>query len=396
MSKKDWNVEEVINWMSLEGRLIPDPKAFLEATVRRIVDAGAPLWRMRLGCRTIHPQIAAWSVIWSTDMPRAVEHNADHGFREHDEYIGSPVAHVVDTGTLFRKKLVGLVEDRDHRLLFELAADGATDYLALPVKFSVGPDSYMTAVSNREGGFDDVDIAKLTRLVSFIAPIFEVFATRRIAATLLNTYVGRRTGERVLSGQVRRGDGEIIHAVIWFSDLREFTLLTESLPPKDLLALLNTYFELVSAAVTARGGEVLRFIGDAMLIVFPVSKSITVDVACVAAVDAAADAFASMATVNMRRARSGLPEIRFGVGLHKGDVIYGNVGAPDRLDFTVMGPAVNRTARLESLTKKVGRPLLMSADVAKVIPIKSTSLGFHEMRGIIEPQEVFAPDFDDE
>jgi len=154
--------------------------------------------------------------------------------------------------------------------------------------------------------------------------------------------------------------------------------------------MLNAYFEHVDAAVTPRGGEILRFIGDAMLIVFPAQTRREIDAACRAAVDAALDAFANLATLNHRRHRAGEPQIRFGVGLNVGEVIYGNVGAPDRLDFTVMGPAVNRTARLEGLTKTLGVPLLMSAEFAAHLDVPLRSLGAQQMKGVPRAQEVFA------
>ena len=389
MRNKEWNIEKVIGWLFRSGRLISDPKKFVEDLGRQLIQCGAPLWRIRLGCRTIHPQIAAWSVIWASDMAHAIERSAGHSYKENDAYVGSPMAHVIHTGTAFRRRLTDLDEEDDHQLLFELQSEGGTDYLALPLVFSDGLTSTMIVVSNSETGFSDSDVSNFTELVEFIAPVFEVFATRRIAGALLDTYVGRRTGERVLSGQIKRGDGEIIHAAIWFSDLRDFTPLTETLKPQDLIALLNSYFESVTAAVTARGGEVLRFIGDAMLIVFPVGESSSLEDACSAAVDAVTDAFDSLATLNFRRARSNLPTINFGVGLHVGEVIYGNVGAPDRLDFTVMGPAVNRTARLESLTKEAGCSLLMSSDFARAIAQDTVSRGFHTVKGLAEPLEVF-------
>ena len=323
-------------------------------------------------------------------MAVATERVATHGYTDRDTYIGSPMAHVTETGTPFRRRLSDLDEERDHRLMFELASKGATDYLALPLTFSDGSISNLVVVSDARDGFCESDVSKFTELVPFIAPVFEVFATRMLARTLLDTYVGPRTGQRVLSGQIRRGDGEIIHAAIWISDLRDFTPLTETLEPKDLLALLNSYFEAVAAAVTARGGEILSFIGDAMLVVFPVTQSISPSHACSAAVDAVTDAFTGLAATNMRRTRSNLPAINFGVGLHLGEVIYGNVGAPDRLDFTVMGPAVNRTARLESLTKQLGSPLLMSGEVASSISQETISLGFHNLKGVAEQQEVYA------
>ena len=154
--------------------------------------------------------------------------------------------------------------------------------------------------------------------------------------------------------------------------------------------MLNAYFETLASAVTAQGGDILRFIGDAMLIVFPVGMASSVDAACRSALDAALDAFAGIATVNHRRRRHGEPEIRFGVGLNVGEVMYGNVGAPDRLDFTVMGPAVNRTARLETLTKDLGVPLLMSGAFAAQLDRRARSLGFHRMKGVADEQEVFA------
>jgi adenylate cyclase len=183
--------------------------------------------------------------------------------------------------------------------------------------------------------------------------------------TLLDTYIGHRAGGKVLDGLIKRGDGETIDAVIWYCDLRDYTLLTETLAPDELLAMLNTYFEFISAAVSEHGGEVLRFIGDAMLIVFPVDSNVDIRHTCKLVLDAAIDILRDLKNFNQQRQQQGYPEIRFGIGLHIGHVIYGNVGAPDRLDFTVMGAAVNRTARLEELTKKVGVPLLLSAEFAE-------------------------------
>lgn len=385
-----WSLETVVAWLAREGRKIAEPALFVEALGLELIDIGAPVMRLRVGCQTIHPQIAAWSVGWQRGTPGADEFRASHGITERDTYRGSPVEHLHKTGRPFRRRLVDLEEGRDHLLLHELAAEGGTDYLALPLVFSDGQINFFTLVTDGAPGFADADIEKFTRLVDHAAPILEVYTTRRIAQALLDTYVGRRTGERVLKGQIKRGDGEVIEAALWFSDLRDFTPLTENLEPKRLLAMLNAYFETVAAAVTARGGEVLRFIGDAMLIVFPIGPGTDKAAACVAAVDAAIDAFDSVAAVNSRRRRAGEPPIRFGVGLDTGTVIYGNVGAADRLDFTVMGPAVNRTARLEALTKELGRALLMSADVAGVVASPTESLGRHRMKGVAAEQEVFA------
>ena len=205
----------------------------------------------------------------------------------------------------------------------------------------------------------------------------------------MNTYVGQGTGRKILNGMIQRGDADLINAALWFSDLRNFTHLTETLPARQLLDMLNDYFEFVSAAVSARGGEILRFIGDAMLIVFPIDENTSHQAACNAAIDAALDACNTLAALNHRRQRHAQPPIEFGVGLNVGEVIYGNVGAPDRLDFTVMGPAVNRTARLESLTKSLDTNILFSREFADLIDAPTQDLGDHAMKGIDGLQKVF-------
>jgi len=191
---------------------------------------------------------------------------------------------------------------------------------------------------------------------------------------------------------IKRGDADVINAALWFSDLREFTHLTETLPTDQVIELLNEYFEFIAAAVTSRGGEILRFIGDAMLIVFPIDAKVTKKAACIAALESARDAQQTLAALNHQRRRHLQPEIIFGVGLNVGEVIYGNVGAPDRLDFTVMGPAVNRTARLESLTKIIGESILVSKDFSDQVDCPMHYFGEHKMKGIAKPQMVFAPD----
>ena len=385
-----WKMDTVVAWLFRDARTISDGNKFIEQLGRQLIESGAPVWRLRLGCRIIHPQFGGLSFTWSDDLEHAVEFQPKHGFQDNSIYIGSPFQYVTDTGQSFRRRTHELVEGKDHQLLFDLATENVTDYLAIPMRMSDGNTANFVSASKLDRGFTDDDIAQLEELALFLAPVFEIIVMRRLASTILNTYVGRRTGERVLSGQIHRGDGELIHSAIWFSDLRDFTPLTESLEPQALLDLLNAYFEIIYTAVISRGGEVLRFIGDAMLIVFPVDEMVSPNQACEAALDAAQDAFGELAILNVQRKQTGQPSIRFGVGLHLGEVIYGNVGAPDRLDFTVMGPAVNRTARLESLTKDLGSFLLMSSDFAEIVGKETRSLGHHSMKGVAEKQEVFA------
>ena len=256
--------------------------------------------------------------------------------------------------------------------------------------FSGGLGSALILSTKVARGFSHADIEKFRKLRLYLSPVIEVHSLRHLTKSLLNTYVGKRTGDKVLAGMIQRGDADIINAALWFSDLRNFTELTETLPAQQVLQMLNDYFEFVAAAVTARGGEILRFIGDAMLIVFPIDDDMCPQTASNAAIDSAIDAHNTLASLNHQRRRHGQAEINFGVGLNVGEVVYGNVGSPDRLDFTVMGPAVNRTARLESLTKTLDCNILFSRQFAELINIESQSLGMHEMKGIAEPQAVYA------
>ncbi|MFT5220042.1 MAG: adenylate cyclase, partial [Gammaproteobacteria bacterium] len=304
-------------------------------------------------------------------------------------YIGSPLNQLFDTGKRVRQRLDRLPADA-HLAFAELVPDGYIDYLAMPVYFGEVLGCGLIVVTKKATGFSKADIEGFRLLRTYLAPVLEVYALRYQMHSLLDTYVGRRTGEKILSGMVKRGDADSIFSALWFSDLREFTHLSEILSTDKMLTLLNQYFEIVSASVTAQGGEILRFIGDAMLIVFPIDEKVTRKQACQAAINAALDAQSTLATLNHQRRRHGEPEIHFGVGLNIGEVIYGNVGALDRLDFTVMGRAVNRTARFESLTKTLDRNILFSREFAELIDAPTCFMGEHQLKGIANPQAVYA------
>ncbi len=379
-----WALGDVITWLVTQGCRIGEPTRFVDALCRRLVDAGAPLCRVRVTFHTIHPQVAACAFTWvrghdSTEF--CLLHNSEAA----EEFLDT-------TARLSRDEALRPSRYLEHLdpELSEMTAGGGIDYVVLPMMFSTGLTDAFIVATDSANGYSSSDIVKFDALAAFLCPVLEVISTRRVARTLLDTYLGHRTGGKVLDGLVKRGDGETIRAALWFSDLRDFTLLTETLAPEAVLSMLNSYFELVADAVAKRGGEVLRFIGDAMLIVFPAEAiDDDIDRTCEAALEAAIDSFDSLETMNRQRAEAGEPLIRFGVGLHVGEVIYGNVGAPERLDFTVMGPAVNRAARLEDLTREVGRALLMSGDFAARVGRPLRSLGRYEMKGVVNPQEIF-------
>ena len=385
----DWSLQPVIEWLFSSGCMMKDDTKFVHELAHQLIACGAPIDQLRITMRTLNPEIIGASSFWlkSTDLSHHME--TQRLVSETDRYIGSPMKQLYDTGESIWQRLVELPETA-HRAYTELAEDGFTDYLALPVMTAEGISAAIIISTKDSEGFSEHDVKSFHIIRDYMVPIIEVQSLRHLSKSLMNTYVGRRTGEKVLAGMIKRGDADIINAALWFSDLRNFTHITETLAAEQVIGMLNEYFEFVAAAVTAQGGEILRFIGDAMLIVFPIDDKQSRQIACKAAIDAAIDAQSTLASLNHRRRRHGQPEIEFGVGLNVGEVIYGNVGAPDRLDFTVMGPAVNRTARLESLTKELERKILFSKEFADLIDEPVQSLGKHVMKGIAEPQAVFA------
>lgn len=217
------------------------------------------------------------------------------------------------------------------------------------------------------------------------------------AQELLYTYLGKRTGERVLSGLVNRGEGEKIHAVIWYCDLRNSTSLAESMPLESFLGILNDFFDCMAGAVLDHGGEILRFIGDAALAIFPISGTskslreacIPTEGACERALAAARDARSRIETLNKQRRDRGELPLGFGLGLHVGEVMYGNIGIPERLEFTVIGPAANEAAHLEALCKELDRSILISWEFPRCFPDQMRSLGLHRLHGVSTPKEIF-------
>jgi len=376
-----WAVEPVTDWLLREGRLLGDGNDFTEELGQRLVAAGAPVCRIRLAVRTLHPLFTGWSSVWSADG--RVERNvtAPHGLEQRPTYTGSPLAEVIRTGETFRRDL-GDLDGTDHAVLHELAADGATDYFAVPMRFLSGRGAIIALVTDRPRGFDDADIARFEQLAATMGPIVDAAAAHNLARNIATAYIGPRSGARVLDGQIERGDIETLRAAIWYSDLRGWSRLANELPAAKAVALANDYFELVDGAIVEHGGEVLKLIGDAVLAIFPVETDN--GQACRAALDAAIEA--------QRRRIAAESRFTFGVGLHLGELVYGNVGSPTRLDFTVMGQAVNLTARIEGLTRPLDRPIILSEDFAKTCARPCNDLGTHDVAGWDAPVRVFSPE----
>ncbi len=362
------------------ARTVNTPQDVLAELCDRLAACGLPLHRVAVFVRTLHPDIMGRRFLWRPGQDVEVRARS-YDLLGTDTYRRSPMPRVFETGEPIRRRLEDPACPRDYIVLDELHAEGVTDYLIQPLPFTNGEVHAVSWTTTRPGGFTADDLATLEAVRLPLARLAEICALRRVAATLLNTYVGRGSGERILSGQIRRGDIERIHAVILLSDLRGFTGLSDTRPGAEVIEVLNRYFDCLVPPIEAHGGEILKFIGDGVLAIFPVEQG--ADAACQEALQAVAEAWAALVAADSM--------LRYGIALHLGDVLYGNIGSAARLDFTAIGPAVNLTARLETLARDLGRDLVVSAEFAAHCPEAVSSLGSFELRGFREPQEVFTP-----
>ena len=387
----------LVDWLAHEGWDLTDPEDLIPRLAAVMVENGIPLYRVRVTLRTLHPQVVGTSYGWERATGVVETTTQPHSIVDTGTYRNSPYAPIFEGAGAIRRRLEGPDAEIDFPVLEELRDAGATDYVALPLLFSDGQINAITIAADRPGGFTGHELGQMYETLPILARRFELSAMRHTARTLLDTYLGPQTGERVLNGLIKRGDGEDIHAVIWFCDLRGSTPLANSMSRREFLDLLNDFFDCMAGAVLDHGGEVLRFIGDAALAIFPTGVSshgvdrgcCTNEEACHRAIEAAVDARQRIDDLNRRRAGEGKPPLEFGIGLHMGEVTYGNIGVPGRLEFMVVGAAANEAARLEGLTKSLGRSILVSAEFTACHAKELVSLGRHEMRGIDGPREIF-------
>ncbi|MGD9536112.1 MAG: adenylate/guanylate cyclase domain-containing protein [Alphaproteobacteria bacterium] len=356
----------------------------------RLRDAGLPIARFVLSQPTLHPELRAVAYNWTEAKPAMVELRLPHGVETTQIYLNSPTRLIYDGADMVRRRLEG-DEEPPFPILKELKAEGHTDYLARRLVLTQGRSAMVAISTRRQGGFTDGDLAMLDAVLPSLATVLELRMTWNLTATLLDTYVGHGAGERVLTGQIRRGSVETIPAVVWYCDMRGFTGLSDRLPGPFLIAVLNDFFETLAEPLGAQGGEVLKFIGDAMLAIFRIDERTSEAEACEMALVAAQLAIQGVRRLNRRRAGEDKPPLDFGLALHVGEVMYGNVGAPSRLDFTVTGPAVNLAARLEGMSGQLGRQLVVSSAFAACCPGEFVTLGRFPLKGMAEPQEIFAP-----
>jgi adenylate cyclase len=375
-------IKEIADWLIDGARSAPQPAQVLAQLSERLVACGIPLWRVAVFVRTLHPQVMGRRFIWRPGTEVEVS-EAPFELLESADFLENPIAQVYATGRALRRKLTDLDCAVDFPVLSELRAEGITDYLASPLVFTDGAIHAVTCTTRQAGGFTDAQIAGIEAIITPLARVAEIRALRRMGSTLLDTYVGHDAGERILAGHIRRGDIEEIHAAIWLSDMRGFTALADSLPPPVLIDLLNRYFDCQVPVILDHGAEVLKFMGDGLLAIFNIAGNETE--VCERALAAARRAQANIAALS----DSAMPGLRFGLALHIGDVLYGNIGSGNRLDFTCIGPAVNCAARIEKLTSQLGRAVLASGEFARHCAGEFTPLGEFRLAGFSTPQLVF-------
>jgi adenylate cyclase len=389
----------LLRWIAAAGLSGQRELNLLQGFCERVVAAGLPLGRAVLGVDTLHPVLEGRVFHWERDGagPTESEYGRLDPDSSEEKWLQSPFHQLYETGAGMLRQRLGN-EVLEFPVLEELRQRGMTDYVAMVHRFgtegAIGlmDCTYSSWASDHAGGFSDDDLAALEFLVPSLALAIKGASTARITETLVETYLGRDAGHRVLSGHIQRGVAEKITAVLWFSDLQGFTRITDTAPPEHLVPLLNDYADAIVSALRGEGGEVLKFMGDGILAIFDAAAP---QEACRQALAAAADAIHGVAALNQRRAATGLPVTRFYLGLHVGDVFYGNIGSFDRLDFTVVGPAVNEASRIAAMCRALDQDVLLSSAFAQAAgPSRQrlVSVGRYALRGVQRPQELYTLD----
>jgi adenylate cyclase len=374
-------------WLIDGARSALTPATVVSESCERLVRAGLPLWRVAVFVSTLHPDVFGRRFLWRPGADVLVT-SADFEMVQRPEFLGTPVAMVYDTGTELRYRLDDPAS-RQIPFLEEMRAEDVTDYIALPMHFTDGTTHVASWTTKHPDGFSDAHLAALRTIIVPFSRIAEIWALRRTAATLLDTYVGNSAGERIWAGQIRRGHAEMMQAAIWLSDLRGFTALSDRLAPEVVVDILNHYFDCQVPAIRKHGGEILKFMGDGLLAVFPIAKdNANLGEVCTRVLEAARQARADVIALNYPRGDV-VERFRFGVALHIGGILFGNIGGTGRLDFTCIGPAVNLAARLEKIAGRLGRTVVASSTFAGAGAGEWTDLGEFPIAGLSSAQRVY-------
>lgn len=390
-------IQPIAEWLIGESlRGAPDAELF-KGLCQRLSDAGMPLLRANVSYRSLHPLYGGHSLTWwraeemeTTDWERRVADISGGGFRTSPYYTM-----IMEETPRLRFRLNRSNEPLPYPILNELREKGGTDYVGMAIQFreegALHAESGMVSswTGAGEGGFTPGEVDALEKLVPVLGLGVKSGSNYRMAQAMLETYLGRDAGRRVLSGQIDRGSITSISAVLWFADLQGFTRLAEVLPQEELVKLLNDYFDVMVGEIHGHGGQVLKFMGDGLLAFFPLDNG---QDACAQALAAADTVMTRIAALNAERRAQNQPAADFYIALHLGDMMYGNIGSHDRLDFTVIGPAVNEVSRIEAMCRPLDRPLLLSSAFARAAGDRGgriVSVGRYALRGVQKPQELY-------
>ena len=380
----------VTDWLLCEGRELPDICSLLADLAPRLTDKGVPLLKMLIGVEQLHPELFAETYAWDREAGTSIIARP-HGSERQESFTQGPIPLIFAGTPMIRVDLRSVGSDLEYAPGKWLRAEGGTEAVFIALPFSGRRSQVLSFVTGNPKGFSVGQIEKMVSILPVLGCVVELKATYGMAVHLLDAYVGHDAGTQILRGRVKRGAGTTVSGVIWFCDLAGFTAMSETLSRDELTSLLNQYFDAMAAPVEEHGGTVLKFIGDGMLAFFPLSsKTQERREVCASAASAARHACANIAGLNNKRNEEAKEPLAFGIALHIGEVMYGNIGAARRLDFTVIGPAVNYAARLEALSRTVGHSVIVSSEFAGMLPMKSSALGSYLLSGIEGEQEVYA------
>lgn len=388
-----WSNSAIASWLASHNGASTGAGALLGELCEKLVGAGIPVSRVNMALDDHHPQVSVRGFKW--ELGEGVEELAfPFGAGDSTEYQDSPIKVIREGGASgIRHKLDGPDTSGLYGVMLDLRAEGFTDYTAMPLRFSDGTIQFISWATRVEGGFTTSQLKELYDLLPLMCMRFELDHSHMVTQTLLQTYHGRQASQRILGGTIRRNQGERLASILVYSDLRGFTRLADRHPAEDVTRALGEYYEAVAAPIEARGGDIIKMIGDGILALFPYVDPMMgpcENTQACEAVGAVLEAHNNLKSLKAEDLPGTIDELRAGFALHTGTVTFGNVGSSSRLDFTAIGPAVNEVARVEPLTKTLGAPILATSRFAKLeCPIEMVTLGFHELRGVREPQEIF-------
>ena len=382
-----YDLHKLTDWLVDGARSAPNPQQMMAETCERLVAAGLPFWRVGVFVRTLHPDIIGVNFIWRPGA-EVVVGTANYDMLDSPEYRNSPLAIVFGEGREVRHRIDD-PEAKRFPFLDDMRAEDVTDYIALPILQIDGSVHASSWTTKQPGGFTDEQLNNLRSLIRPLSRVIEITRMRRTATNLLDIYVGNRAGERIMGGQIRRGHTDTMQAAIWLSDLRGFTALSDRLPAETVVDILNHYFDCQVSAIKAHGGEVLKFMGDGLLAVFPIAEVVgDTEQVCADVLEAARESRANVDAMQYAVGET-IERFRFGVALHVGKILYGNIGGGNRLDFTCIGPAVNLAARLEKIAGRLHRTVVASAPFAHACVGAWNDLGEFPIAGFSKAERVY-------